>query len=130
MKGGHINKTMEFNKISPGVWKPTTVGDTIEGSLVSSEVGKKFGGKVYHLETPDGGQVVVFSTTVLEDRMSYVKVGDYCKIVFNGTQKNSKGQETKMFDVYKAKTDSDNAPVAAPVTETTPAESATPVTQN
>jgi len=94
---------MEFTKISPGVWKPTTAGDAIEGVLISSEDGKKFGGKVYHLETPAGGQVVVFSTTVLEDRMSYIKIGEYCKIIFNGTQKNAKGQETKMFDVFKAK---------------------------
>jgi len=94
---------MEFVPINPGVWKPLKTGDTIEGVLVSSEDGKKFGGKVYHIETPKGEQVVVFSTTVLEDRMSYVKVGEYCKIVFNGTTKNAKGQETKMFNVFKAK---------------------------
>jgi len=127
---------MEFNKISPGVWKPTTVGDTMEGVLISSEVGKKFGGKVYHLETPEGGQVVIFSTTVLEDRMSYVKVGDYCKIVFNGTQKNAKGQATKMFDVYKAKVDGEEsstpaaepAPAAAPVPATVPTATPEPAT--
>ena len=121
---------MEFNKISPGVWKPATAGDTMEGVLISSEIGKKFGGKVYHLETPDGGQVVIFSTTVLEDRMSYIKVGDYCKIVFNGTQKNSKGQETKMFDVYKAKTDSDSTPTVTTTSEpaASPAPTVAPAT--
>ena len=94
---------MEFQPINPGVWKPVNSGDTMEGVLVSAEDGKKFGGRIYHLETPKGEQVVIFSTTVLEDRMSYVKVGEYCKIVYKGTVKNAKGQETKMFDVFKAK---------------------------
>ena len=96
---------MEFNPINPGVWKPLNDGDTMEGVLVSSELGKKFGGKVYHLETPKGEQVVIFSTTVLEDRMSYVKVGEYVKIIYKGTMKNAKGQETKMFEVFKATVD-------------------------
>ena len=94
---------MEFTPINPGVWKPATAGDAIEGTLVSSEDGKKFGGKVYHIETPKGEHIVVFSTAVLQDRMSYVKLGEYCKIVFKGSTKNTKGQETKMFDVFKAK---------------------------
>ena len=96
---------MEFKPINPGVWKPLNDGDTMEGVLVSSELGKKFGGKVYHLETPKGEQVVIFSTTVLEDRMSYVKVGEYVKIIYKGTMKNAKGQETKMFEVFKATVD-------------------------
>ena len=94
---------MEFVPINPNVWKPTAVGDTIEGTLVSVEDGKKFGGKVFHLETGEGKQVVIFSTTVLADRMSYVKIGEYCKIIFKGSTKNAKGQETKIFEVLKAK---------------------------
>ena len=93
---------MEFKKISPGVFKPVNTGDTIEGVLVNVEDGKKYGGKVYHLETPTDEQMVVFSTTILEDRMSYIKVGDYCKIVYNGVTKNKLGQDTKNFDVFKA----------------------------
>ena len=101
---------MEFQKIAPSMFKPEKSGDTVEGTLVAVEDGKKYGGKVYHLETTAGDQLVMFSTTVLQDRMNYVKVGEYCKIVFNGTQKNAKGQETKLFDVFKAKVEGE-APV-------------------
>ena len=94
---------MEFQKINPGVFKPTKDGESVEGTLLSIEESKKFkdGGKVYHLETPEKAQVVVFGTTVLDDRMSYIKMGDYCKIIFKGVQKNTKGQDTKIFEVYK-----------------------------
>ena len=112
---------MEFQKIAPSVFKPEKAGDTVEGTLVAVEDGKKYGGKVYHLETTAGDQLVVFSTTVLQDRMSYVKVGEYCKIVYNGTQKNAKGQETKLFDVFKAKVEGE-ASAPAEVQASAPAE--------
>jgi hypothetical protein len=93
----------EFTKVEPGVWKPAKAGDNIEGVLVSIGDSKKYGGKIYHIETPKGEQLVVFGSTVLDDRMSYIKIGEYCKIEFNGTTKNAKNQDTKMFAVYKAK---------------------------
>ena len=105
VKGGKGTKKMEFQKIEPGVFKPTKEGESIEGTLLSVEDSKKFkeGGKIYHLEAANGSQIVVFGTTVLSDRMSYIKLGDYCKIIYKGVQKNSKGQDTKIFEVYKGK---------------------------
>jgi len=125
---------MEFQKIAPSVFKPEKPGDTVEGTLVTVEDGKKYGGKVYHLQTTSNDQLVVFSTTVLQDRMNYVKVGEYCKIVYNGTQKNAKGQETKLFDVFKAKLEGEEAPVTeavqatAPVTAEVPVQATAPIT--
>jgi len=96
---------MEYNIINPGVWKPTKVDETIEGKLLSVEESKRFkeGGRIYHLECADGSNVVVFGTTVLDDRMSYIKSGDFCKIIFKGLKKNAKGQDTKLYEVYKGK---------------------------
>ena len=121
---------MEFQKIAPSVFKPEKAGDTVEGTLVAVEDGKKYGGKVFHFQTKAGEQLVVFSTTILQDRMSYVKVGEYCKIVYNGTQKNAKGQETKLFDVFKAKANEATEAVqaTAPVEVTAPAEAPAPAT--
>ena len=96
---------MEFQPINPGVWKPINVGDTVEGVLVSVQDSTKFkeGGKIFHLESKDGSQVIVFGTTILSDRMGYVKIGEYVKIVYKGVAPNKKGQSTKLFDVLKAK---------------------------
>jgi hypothetical protein len=105
LKGGKNITTMEFQKIEPGVFKPQKEGETVEGTLRSVEESKKYkeGGKIYHLETKEGAQIVVFGTTVLDDRMSYIQVGDFCKIIFKGSQPNKKGQPTKIFEVYKGK---------------------------
>jgi len=95
---------VEFQKIEPGVWKPVNAGDAIEGVLISIAESKRFGGKVYHMESSKGEQIVVFGTTILDDRMGYIKPGEYCKIEFKGCVKNAKQQDTKMFEVFKAKT--------------------------
>lgn len=41
--------------------------------------------------------------------MSCIKVGDYCKIIFKGTQLNSKKQATKIFEVYRGTPDAQPA---------------------
>jgi len=101
-KGGK-NMT-EYEKVEPGVWKPLNDGDSIEGTLISVQNSTKYeNNKIYHMECLDGKQLAIFGTTVLDDRMTFVKVGDKIKIVYKGTQKNAKGQATKIFEVYKAK---------------------------
>lgn len=97
---------MEFRKIEPGVWKAENEGDEIVGKLVKVGESSKYkdGGKVYHLEVTDeeSGKVenqVVFGTAVLDDRMSFVEVGQIVKIQFVKTEKNKKGQDMKIFEV-------------------------------
>jgi len=97
---------MDFEPIEPNVWKPEKDGDEIMGVLVSSEPSPRYDNKVYHLEVKEDEkttQKVVFGTTVLDDRMSYIKVGDVVKIIFKGIQKNQKGQDVKIFQVLKGK---------------------------
>lgn len=94
---------MEFTKIEPSIWKPKTVGESVEGVLVSVEDGKKFENtKVYHLEK-DGVQTIVFGSTVLKEKMAHIQVGEYCKIQYDGMKDNAKKQKTNMFTVFKAK---------------------------
>jgi hypothetical protein len=100
------SKKLNFKKIEPGIWKPEKKGDELVGLLVGSDDSNKYDSKVYHLEVEgeDGkaNQTVVFGTAVLDDRMRFVKPGQTVKIVYQGTEPNKKGQDTKMFDVLIA----------------------------
>ena len=92
----------EWKKIEPDVWKPSVDGDTVEGVLIKyEEASGNFNSKVYHLETKDKKQIVIFGTTVLNDRMSYLNIGDDVKIIYRGVQKNQKAQDVKIFEVFK-----------------------------
>lgn len=94
---------MEFETIEPNVWKPEQDGDFIEGVLIAKK--EKLGpneSKAYYLEK-DSSQVLVWGSTVLDSRMEFVDIRSYLKITFKGTQKNNKGQDTKIFKVEKAK---------------------------
>lgn len=99
---------MEFRKIEPGVWRAENTGDEIIGKLLKVTESKKFdGGKVYNLEVSDDetGQIenkVVFGSVVLDDRMSFVKVGQLVKIKYIGMEPNKKGQDTKIYEVSVA----------------------------
>ena len=96
---------MEFRKIEPGVWKAEEEGDEIIGKLVKVGESSRYGkGKTYHLEventeTGKTENKVVFGSTVLDDRMSFVNIGDYCKIQFVKVDKNKKGQDVKIYEV-------------------------------
>jgi len=93
---------MTFEKIEPNVWKPEKDGDAIEGILLSIEQDRgDFKSKLYHIETKDQQQFSVWGSAVLDDRMKYCSVGDNIKIEFKGMEKNKKGQDTKIFCVYK-----------------------------
>jgi hypothetical protein len=91
-------KMEDYQEIEPTVWKPKESGDETEGILINKRKGQ-YGG-IYCLEWK-GKQFVVFGSTVLDDRMNYVKVGEQVKIVYKGLVRNSRGQDTKIFKVYR-----------------------------
>lgn len=99
---------MEFRKIEPGVFKFENKGDEIIGKLVKVGESSKYGkGKVYHLEksndeTGEVENVVIFGTKVLDDRMGFVEVGQYVKIVYKGEEPTKNGQNAKIFEVSVA----------------------------
>lgn len=93
---------MEYEEIKPSVGSLKNVGDQVEGILISKEPSKKYGNMEYWIENKEGHRKI-FGTTVLDERMKFVNVGDYVKIEFTAIEKNKKGQDTKIFKVYKAK---------------------------
>jgi hypothetical protein len=96
---------MTYEKIEPVVWKPINDGDTIEGFLIHIDTDSgKYKSKIYHIETiGNKEQKVVFGTTVLDDKMKCIVIGDRIKIIFKGTTKNEKKQDVKIYEVYKWK---------------------------
>ena len=95
---------MEWKEINPGVWHPEQPGDSIEGVLISKDQKGGFDSTAYSLENK-GIQTLVWGSTVLDDRMKFVNVGDLVRIEFKGKEKNKKGQEVKIFKVSKCLAD-------------------------
>lgn len=96
---------MEFEEINPNVWKHEKVGDSVEGVLLEKrkEVGAN-NSNAYYLEK-DGNKVMVWGTTIIDQRMAYVKVGEYIRITFTEATVNAKKQPLNIFKVEKAKTE-------------------------
>ena len=90
----------EWKTIEPGVWKPEKDGDNIIGVLVNKEPKDEQAGLSarYYLEN-ENGMFFVWGSTVLDDRMQYVKVGQKIKITFEGKTKNKRGQNVNLFRV-------------------------------
>ena len=95
---------MEWKMIQPELWKPENNGDEIIGKLITKDPSKFIGRTNYHLEVTKEGklsQVTVFGSTVLDDKMQYINLGQIIKIVYKGKQKNKKGQDTNIYEVYR-----------------------------
>ena len=97
-------KPIEWETVEPNVWKPEKDGDSIEGVLVNKKdkVGVNLS-SVYYVETKTDGTHMIWGSTVLDDRMTIVNVGDVIKITYKGTTPNKRGQDTKIFQVDRAK---------------------------
>lgn len=93
---------IEYEEISPNIWKPTEEGDTLEGVYISKEEGKgDFGSNSYLVENATG-QVMFWGSAVIDERMKFCKISDRIKIVYKGTVKNKKNQDVKIFKVLRA----------------------------
>ena len=96
-------KPRQWDTVEPNVWKAEKEGDSIEGALISrkEEVGVNKS-RVYYIDNKEGTSMV-WGSTVLDDRMSIIKIGDVIRITFKGTEKNNRGQDTKIFKVERAR---------------------------
>jgi len=93
----------EWKTIEPDVWKPQEAGDNVTGILINKEPAdesRQLSAR-YSLEM-NGKQVLVWGSTVLDDRMKYVNVGDKVRITFKEMTKNKRGQDVKIFKVEVA----------------------------
>lgn len=93
----------EWKEVNPAVWKPSAPGDAVEGTLIIKEESKgAYKGMRYTLDTTEQGIITLFGTTVLDERMRAVKVGDKIRIEYKGSKEGKKGMSpTKIFAVYK-----------------------------
>lgn len=94
---------MEFEEINPNIWKPEAEEDSVEGVYISKEENKGANNSnAYHLEK-EGKQIMIWGTTIIDDRMQYAKIGEYVKIIYKGIEKNKKGQDLKIYQILRAK---------------------------
>jgi len=73
----------------PNEWKPKSEGESIEGVYLNMkpEVGVNKS-NIYVIETISGEILSVWGSTVLDDKMSYVKKGDTIRITYQGMEKD------------------------------------------
>ena len=94
----------DFNPVEPGIWKYENEGDSIFGVLINTEPkdeANELSAK-YYIETVTG-MMMVWGSAVLDDRMKLVKIGTPVRITYNGTKKNAKGRDFKVFTVEMGK---------------------------
>ena len=91
---------MQFEEINPHIWKPEQSGDSIEGQYIKTEPKGIEGSAAYYLKT-ENGQVMLWGSAILNDRMSFVHPGDYIRITYKGEEKNKKGQDMKIYKLEK-----------------------------
>jgi hypothetical protein len=112
-------KKDEWQTIEPGIWKPETEGDQIEGVLMNKEPRDEASGTSarYYIENQDG-MFLIWGSAVIDDRMQCVKIPQKVRVTFEGhtKNKNKKNQQVNLFKVEVAK--------SAPCSEVT-AESGT-----
>ena len=91
----------DWESVEPEIWKPVEAGDTVEGILLFRRVrGGKYNKEAYCIEDR-GKKLLLFGTTVLEEQMRFVSVGDFVRVVYKGTQKGKKDNDIKLFEVLK-----------------------------
>ena len=94
----------EYVDIEPEVWKPVNPGDFTEGEFIKTN--EKVGShdsKMHCFRGDDGKEFTVWGSTLIDDRMDYVKPGDFVRIIYKETTQNQKGQPLKIYKIGIAK---------------------------
>ncbi len=96
---------MAYKEINPTDWVYEKDGDFIEGFLVQKQenIGPNKS-MLYSVETPEGVKNV-WGATILDSRMSLVKVGSKVKITYKGKAEAKGGKNPAK--IYKVEVDSD-----------------------
>jgi hypothetical protein len=89
---------MAWKEVKPNLWQPQE-GDSIEGTFLRMLPKGNDTSARYFLEDKDNNEVLVWGSSVLDDRMLSVKTGDLIRITFEKTDKNKKGQPLKIYTV-------------------------------
>lgn len=97
------NKIKEIlEDIEPNVWKPTNKDDFLDGVLVEKrqDVGTNKS-NAYYIETKPHNVVMVWGSTILDDRLSLVSIGEKIRITFKGTEESKRGNDLKLYKVQR-----------------------------
>lgn len=91
---------MAYKEVNPGMWTPEKDGDCIEGVFIRAE--KDIGlnkSMLYHLES-DAKPISVWGSTILDQRMAWIKPGQKIRITFKGLAEKKTGKNApKIFKV-------------------------------
>ena len=92
---------MTYKEIDPSTWTYENDGDFIEGVLLAkqSDIGVNKS-MLYSVETSQGVVLNVWGSTILDQKMELIKVGEKVKIVYKGTTEAKPGKNpAKIFQV-------------------------------
>lgn len=99
-----MEKPDRWAKVETSVWKPKSDGDSITGIYKSKDQGNEDVGNKYYLEadTEDGIKTMFFwGSSILDDLMQGVKIGDLIRVTFKGKKKLEKGKTLNLYDVER-----------------------------
>jgi len=91
---------MAYEELNPGMWIPENEEDSIEGIFVKAEhdVGPQKS-TLYHLEVEEK-PMLFWGSTILDQRMVWVKSGDKIKVTYKGLAEKQPGKNpAKIFKV-------------------------------
>ena len=92
-----------WKPIEPQLWTYEKEGASIEGVLINKREGVGANkSRMYTLDVPEKGPIQIWGSTVLDQRMDCVKIGDHLRITYKGTEKSKRGQDCKIFKVEVA----------------------------
>ena len=81
------------------------VGDSVEGWLLDKQTGPGPGDQLrgqYTVKAADGLKII-FGRTKIDQGMTYVSVGAYVRITYQGEETTTRGNTIKLFDVETKK---------------------------
>lgn len=93
-------------------WKPEKADDEVAGRYIDHKenVGKNHS-NIYILQQPDGSEVAVWGSTVIDNNMNRIQVGSEVRIVFLGLETNDKtGRTFKNFDIFSRRPENVTTP--------------------
>jgi len=92
-----------YEDVEQMFWLPENPEDSISGIYISKQegVGENHS-NIYNLKTSKGNVVSVWGSTVLDQKLKLVEIGDDIKIIFVGKVKPEGKREYKDFRLQKA----------------------------
>lgn len=91
---------MAFKENEPGFWKPENENDSVEGVLLKIENNVGANKSMLYTIEKDNKPLNIWGSTVLDQRMVGVKVGEVIRITYKGLGEKVAGKnQAKLFKV-------------------------------